>query len=101
MKKKEYINHYTLEELRTLPSKTDWTKVDTLTDEKLEKLIADDPEEHDLKPDWTKAKLVLGEPRKTISLRMDPDVLAWFKQQGKEYQARMRAVLRAYMEAHQ
>ena len=101
MKKKEYINHYTLEELKTLPSKTDWTKVDALTDEKLEKLITDDPEEHDLKPDWTKAKLVLGEPRKAISLRMDQDVLAWFKQQGKGYQARMRAVLRAYMEAHQ
>ena len=101
MKKKEYIKHYTLEALKTLPSKTDWTKVDALTDERLEKLIADDPEEHDLKPDWTQAKLVLGEPRKAISLRMDRDVLAWFKQQGKGYQARMRAVLRAYMEAHQ
>jgi len=64
MKKKEWINHYTLEELKTLPSKTDWAKVDALTDKKLEKLITDDPEEHDLKPDWTKAKLVLSEPRK-------------------------------------
>ena len=101
MKRKEHINHYTLEELKTLSSKTNWTKVDALTDEELEKLIADDPEEHDLKPDWTKAKLVLDEPRKAISLRMDRDVLAWFKQQGKGYQARMRAVLRAYMESHQ
>ncbi len=101
MKKKEHIKRYTLEELKTLPSKTDWTKIDALTDEKLEKLIEDDPDEHDLKPDWTKAKLVLGESRKAISLRMDRDVLAWFKQQGKGYQARMRAVLRAYMEAHQ
>lgn len=63
MKRKEPINRYTLEALKTLPSKTDWTKVDTLTDEKQEKLIADDPEEYGLKPDWTKAKLVLGEPR--------------------------------------
>ncbi len=62
MKKKEYIKHYMLEALKTLPSKTDWTKVDALTDERLEKLIADDPEEHDLKPDWTQAKLVLGKP---------------------------------------
>ena len=64
MRRKEHIKHYTLEELKTLPSKTDWTKVDALTDEKLEKLIADDLEERDLKPDWAKAKLVLDEPRK-------------------------------------
>ena len=64
MKKKEHIKHYTLEELRTLPSKTDCTKVYALTDEELEKLIEDDPEEHGLKPDWTKAKVVLSKPRR-------------------------------------
>ena len=64
MQKEEHINRYTLEALKTLPSKTDWTKVDALTDEKLEKLIAEDPEEHALKPDWTKAKVVLSKPRR-------------------------------------
>jgi uncharacterized protein (DUF4415 family) len=38
--------------------------------------------------------------RKTsISLRMDADVLAWFKRQGPGYQTRMNAVLRAFKEA--
>ncbi|MGL4296346.1 MAG: BrnA antitoxin family protein [Aestuariivirga sp.] len=33
-----------------------------------------------------------------MSLRIDPDVLAFFKASGKGYQTRMNAVLRAYME---
>ena len=39
-------------------------------------------------------------PRKAaISLRLDADVLDWFRAQGAGYQTRMNAVLRAYMEA--
>ena len=39
-------------------------------------------------------------PRKTLlSLRIDSDVLAWFRAQGPGYQSRMNALLRAYMEA--
>ncbi|HEY7752640.1 MAG TPA: BrnA antitoxin family protein [Steroidobacteraceae bacterium] len=39
-------------------------------------------------------------PRKAaISLRLDADVLDWFKAQGPGYQTRINAVLRAYKEA--
>lgn len=39
-------------------------------------------------------------PRKAaVSLRLDADVLNWFKAQGTGYQTRINAVLRAYMEA--
>ncbi len=37
--------------------------------------------------------------KKPISLRVDKDVLEWFKKQGPLYQSRMNAVLRAYMAA--
>jgi uncharacterized protein (DUF4415 family) len=41
-------------------------------------------------------------PKKAlISLRIDADVIEWFRQQGAGYQSRMNALLRAYMEAHQ
>jgi uncharacterized protein (DUF4415 family) len=41
-------------------------------------------------------------PRKTLlSLRIDSDVIEWFRGQGAGYQSRMNALLRAYMEAHQ
>jgi len=40
-------------------------------------------------------------PRKTLlSLRVDSDVIDWFRAQGAGYQSRMNALLRAYMEAH-
>lgn len=35
-----------------------------------------------------------------LSLRIDSDVLAWFRAQGRGYQSRMNALLRAFMEAH-
>jgi len=41
-------------------------------------------------------------PRKTLlSLRIDSDVVEWFRSQGAGYQSRMNALLRAYMEAHE
>jgi len=40
-------------------------------------------------------------PKKALmSLRIDSDVIEWFKSQGSGYQTRMNALLRAYMEAH-
>lgn len=40
-------------------------------------------------------------PRKALlSLRIDSDVIDWFRSQGAGYQSRMNALLRAYMEAH-
>src|SRR5437870_11781427 len=40
-------------------------------------------------------------PKKTLlSLRVDSDVVEWFRAQGRGYQSRMNALLRAYMQAH-
>jgi uncharacterized protein (DUF4415 family) len=40
-------------------------------------------------------------PKKALlSLRIDSDVIDWFRKQGAGYQSRMNALLRAYMEAH-
>lgn len=49
---------------------------------------------------WREAKLTLPAEKKAISLRVDKDILEWFKSLGKGYQTRINAVLRAYMEAH-
>jgi uncharacterized protein (DUF4415 family) len=38
-------------------------------------------------------------PKASISLRVDADVLEWFKSQGPGYQTRINAILRAYKEA--
>lgn len=42
---------------------------------------------------------MIPEPKTPVTIRLDPDVLAFFKAQGKGYQTRINAVLRAFMEA--
>ena len=51
---------------------------------------------------WDNARVVMpAEASKVpISLRVDAEVLNWFKGGGKGYLTRMNAVLRAYVEAH-
>ena len=58
------------------------------------------PELADLPADfWDSATLVVPEAKEPISLRVDRDVLTWFRSQGPGYQTRMNAVLRSFMEA--
>ena len=49
--------------------------------------------------DWSTARVVYPEPCKAVSIRLDPDVLEFFKQGGKGYQTRINAVLRSYVAA--
>lgn len=49
---------------------------------------------------WTKAKLEMPEKKERITVRIDHDVLEWLKDQGRGYQTRINAILRAYYEAH-
>lgn len=43
------------------------------------------------------ARLLMPQPKKSIALRLDADVLNWLRQQGRGYQSRINAILRAYM----
>ena len=49
---------------------------------------------------WMKAAEQLPRTKKQITLRIDADVLDFFKRTGSRYQSRMNAVLRSYVEAH-
>lgn len=51
---------------------------------------------------WKNAVVVWpdGRSKAPVNLRLDADVLAWFRGQGKGYQTRMNAVLRSFYEAH-
>jgi len=60
-------------------------------------------------PEWTPEMFARAVARKglkpvpkksLLSLRIDADVIDWFRSQGAGYQSRMNALLRAYMEAH-
>jgi uncharacterized protein (DUF4415 family) len=49
---------------------------------------------------WRNAQVVVPPGKKSVHLRVDADVLAWFKAQGRGHLTRMNSVLRSYMEAH-
>lgn len=46
---------------------------------------------------WNRAALHMPEPNKGVYIRLDPDVLAWLKSNGKGYETRLNATLRALM----
>lgn len=48
---------------------------------------------------WAHARVKLPEPKEGVYLRIDPEVLRWFRKKGRGYQTRMNAVLRSYMES--
>ena len=82
--------------------RTDLERLDRMTEEEIEEASRSDPDSLLLEDcDLSTLRVVMPEPKKAISLRVDPEVLNFFKSFGKGYQTRMNAVLRAYMEAQQ
>ena len=53
------------------------------------------------KPDWGNLKVAWPQPKQAISLRIDQDIIGWFRDSGPGYQTRMNAVLRAFVDAQQ
>ena len=78
--------------------KTDWARVDALTDDDIAKAVADDPDAAPIDIDWSDAVLIIPTRKKAISIRVDEDVLDFFKKEGDGYQRRINAVLRSYMQ---
>jgi len=81
-------------------SRTDWARVDAMKDEDIE--LSESPE---IAPEMFARAVVRkglkAVPRKEqLTLRIDSDVLDWFRKQGQGYQTKINALLRAYMEAH-
>ncbi|MCX7122335.1 MAG: BrnA antitoxin family protein [Gammaproteobacteria bacterium] len=90
------IKQYTRAELRKMTSLTDWAALDTLKDEDID--YSDIPE---ATPElWENSKVVDLGRKQPISIRLDQDILNWFKAQKGRYQKRINQVLRSYMEAH-
>ena len=90
--------------LDNLPKKTqtDWEKVKNMTEAEIDAAAASDPDAQTTdEAFWKDAQVVMPQPKRAISLRIDNDVLKWFKSHGRGYQTRMNAVLRAYMQARQ
>lgn len=74
---------------------TNWALLEKMKDSEIN--CTDIP---DLTPEFFKnAKLKISSPKKSLSIRLDSDLVSFFKRQGKGYQTRMNAILRCYMVA--
>lgn len=99
MVREKRMTRHSASEQREGTDQSDWTAFDRMTEEELEANIATD-EESAL--EWGPYEIGLpegfGQPKKQLTVRLDTDVVDFFKSQGKGYQTRMNAVLRQFME---
>lgn len=82
-------------------SQTDWQRLDAMSDEEIDQ--SDCPE---ITPELFAQAIVrhglpTAKTKTQVTLRLDSDVLDWFKAQGRGYQTHINQLLRAYMEAQQ
>jgi len=102
MAKKEHIVRYSAEAVAAMiargEDKTDWARVKAMPQEEVERLA--DEEDGPLPEGWESTIMIGPTPRKRdVHIRLDADVLEWFRAQGKGYQTRINAVLRAFVDA--
>ncbi len=101
MRKNENIARFSADKVRRKiargESKTDWKRVNAMSQAEVERLA--DKDEGPLAPDWASAVMVgLPPAKRDIHIRLDGDILDWFKARGRGYQTRINAVLRAFVQ---
>jgi uncharacterized protein (DUF4415 family) len=102
MQKKDDTVRYTADQLADMrkrgETRSNWAKAAALTNEEIEAQIAADPDEADMVIDWDSATVEMPQPKVVLNMRVDRDVLDFFRKMGKGYQTRINAVLRSYMQ---
>jgi uncharacterized protein (DUF4415 family) len=78
---------------------TDWERVAATTPEEIEAQIAADPDEAGMVYDWDSVTTEMPKPKAELHMRIDRDVLDYFRNTSKGYQTRINAVLRSYVES--
>ena len=80
---------------------TDWEKLRRMRAQEIRAGIDADPDAHGTdEAFWQNAKVVWPRPKEAVTMRLDADLLEWFRQQ-KGYQTRINAILRAYMQSQE
>jgi uncharacterized protein (DUF4415 family) len=102
MARKELIVKYTDSELTKLNEQegtfSDWEKAAGMTAADIEARVASDADEDGQVIDWGNATIELPQPKAVLNMRIDQEVLDYFRKTGKGYQSRINAVLRSYVE---
>ncbi len=105
MRKKSGTVRYTAKQIKAKiargENRTDWRRANSVTAKKLEASIRADADDVHEEPDWTQAVTGIPAPKDHINIRIDHDILEWFKSRGKGYQTLMNNVLRAFVKNRQ
>jgi uncharacterized protein (DUF4415 family) len=102
MANEKHIKRYSAAELESLrlnqATETDWERLAQKTDDEIAREASGDPDFADQDDDWfLAATLEMPKPKQLISLRLDAEVVDWFKSKGQGYQTRINAALLAYV----
>ncbi len=105
MGKKSDTVRYTAKQIKARiargEDRTNWNKIDAVSGTQLETSIRADVDDVRGEPDWTQAIVGIPAPKDHINIRIDHDVLQWFRSNGKGYQTLMNNVLRAFVQTRQ
>ena len=103
MRKKSDTVHFTAKQIKAKIARgqdgTNWERVHAMTGAELEATIRADADDVRGEPDWTQAIPGIPPPKDHINIRIDHDVLQWYRANGKGYQTLMNNVLRAFVQA--
>ena len=103
MPKKSDTVRYTAKQIKAKvergEDRTNWRKAKAMTGKRLEASIRADVDDLRGEPDWTKAIMGVPAPKDHINIRIDHDVLEWFRASGRGYQTLMNNVLRAFVQS--
>ena len=93
------VTRVTLDEAKEMESQTDWEALEKKTDEEIREAVESDPDTHFLDEDWFEAATFVdpSAEKERISIRLDKDILEFFRAEGRGYQSRINKVLREYM----
>ena len=86
---------------RSSKGRTDWARVHRQSDAAIARAVARDPDAAPLADaEWfPHAHIALPEKKTPVYIRLDAEVVKWFKEAGPRYQSRINAVLKAYVQA--
>ena len=105
MPKKNDTVRYTAKQIKAKitrgEDRTNWRNANAVTGKKLEVSIRADVDEVQGEPDWTQAIMGIPAPKDHIDIRVDHDVLEWFRASGRGYQTLVSDVLRAFVQSRQ
>lgn len=83
---------------RAREGRTDWKRVDAMTDEEVMAASLADPDAQPTKKsDWANAYQPNRVGKESITIRLDKDVIEWFRTKGDGYQTRINDALRRHI----